>query len=108
MLAAGQADSRLLADFAALAAGHPLRVIDFGAAPAGLGPGQPVRTADIAPAGFGTVQRPDNLRLLARLLLAEPARYRPVSLTRLRLAGGIAVLRLTFTAPSPLGLGRKG
>ena len=32
-LTAGQADSRLLADFAALAAGHPLRIIDFGAAP---------------------------------------------------------------------------
>lgn len=108
VLAAGQADGRLLADFAALAAGHPLRVIDFGAAPAGMSPGQPVRTVDIAPAGFGTVQRPDNLRLLARLLLAEPARYRPASLTRLRLAGGIAVLRLTFTAPSPLGLAPRG
>ncbi len=107
-LAAGEADSRLLADFAALAAGHPLRIIDFGAAPAGLSPGQPLRTADIAPAGFGTVHQPDNLRLLSRLLLAEPARYRPASLTRLRLRGGTAVLRLTFTAPSPLGLGAKG
>ncbi len=107
-LTAGQADSRLLADFAALAAGHPLRIIDFGAAPAGLSPGLPVRTADIAPAGFGTVRQPDNLRLLARLLLAEPARYRPASLTRLRLPGGTAVLRVTFTAPSPLGLGVRG
>jgi hypothetical protein len=107
-LAAGQADGRLLADFAALAAGHPLRVIDFGPGPAGLSPGQPLRTADIAPAGFGTVQRPDNLRLLARLLLAEPARYRPASLTRLRLAGGTVVLRVTFTAPSPLGLAPRG
>lgn len=108
VLAAGQADSRLLADFRALAAGHPLRVIRFGAAPDGLSPGQPVRTADIAPAGFGTVARPDNLRLLARLLLAEPGRYRPASLTRLRLAGGTVVLRLTFQAPSPLGLGARG
>jgi hypothetical protein len=107
-LTAGQPDSRLLADFAALAAGHRLRVIDFGAAPAGLSPGLPLRTADIAPAGFGTVRQPDNLRLLARLLLAEPARYRPASLTRLRLPGGTAVLRLTFTAPSPLGLGARG
>jgi hypothetical protein len=108
VLAAGQADNRLLADFTALAAGHPLRVIRFGIAPDGLSPGQPVRTADIAPAGFGTVARPDNLRLLARLLLAEPARYRPASLTRLRLAGGAVVLRLTFQAPSPLGLGARG
>ena len=54
------------------------------------------------------MQRPDNLRLLARLLLAEPARYRPASLTRLRLAGGTVVLRVTFTAPSPLGLAPKG
>jgi hypothetical protein len=108
VLAAGQADGRLLADLVALAAGHPLRVIDFGTAPAGLSPGQPVRTADIAPAGFGTVHKPDNLRLLARLLLAEPARYRPASLTRLRLAGGTAVLRLTFAAPSPFGLAPKG
>ncbi len=104
-LLAGQADSRLLADFAALAAGHPLRIVGFGAAPAGLSPGLPLRSADIAPAGFGTVQKPDNLRLLARLLLAEPARYRPASLTRERLPGGLAVLHLTFTAPSPLGLG---
>ncbi len=107
-LAAGQPDGRLLADFAALAAGHPLRVIDFGPGPAGLSPGQPLRTADIAPAGFGTARQPDNLRLLARLLLAEPPRYRPASLTRLRLAGGTAVLRVTFTAPSPLGLAPKG
>ena len=107
-LTAGQPDSRLLADFAALAAGHPLRVIDFAAGPAGRSPGLPLRTADIAPAGFGTVRQPDNLRLLARLLLAEPARYRPASLTRLRLPGGTVVLRLTFTAPSPLGLGGKG
>jgi len=107
VLAAGQADSRLLADFRALAAGHPLRVIRFGAAPDGLSPGQPVRTADIAPAGFGTLAKPDNLRLLARLLLAEPGRYRPASLTRLRLAGGTVVLRLTFQAPSPLGLGAR-
>jgi hypothetical protein len=107
-LAAGQPDGRLLADFAALAAGHPLRVIDFGPGPAGLSPGQPLRTVDIAPAGFGTARQPDNLRLLARLLLAEPARYRPASLTRLRLAGGTAVLRVTFTAPSPLGLAPKG
>ena len=106
-LAAGQPDGRLLADFAALAAGHPLRVIDFGPGPAGLSPGQPLRTVDIAPAGFGTARQPDNLRLLARLLLAEPARYRPASLTRLRLAGGTAVLRVTFTAPSPLGLAPK-
>ncbi len=107
-LAAGQPDGRLLADFAALAAGHPLRVIDFGPGPAGLSSGQPLRTVDIAPAGFGTARQPDNLRLLARLLLAEPARYRPASLTRLRLAGGTAVLRVTFTAPSPLGLAPTG
>lgn len=107
-VAAGQPDGRLLADFAALAAGHPLRVIDFGPGPAGLSPGQPLRTVDIAPAGFGTARQPDNLRLLARLLLAEPARYRPASLARLRLAGGTAVLRVTFTAPSPLGLTPRG
>ncbi len=106
-LATGQADGRLLADFAALAARHPLRVIDFGPGPAGLSKGQPLRTADIAPAGFGTAAKPDNLRLLARLLLAEPARYRPASLARLRLAGGTVVLRVTFTAPSPLGLAPK-
>jgi len=99
VLAAGQADSRVLADLAALAAGHPLRVIDFPAAPAGASTGLPLRTADIAPAGFGTARQPDNLRVLARVLLAEPARYRPASVARLRQPGGQAMLRITFLFP---------
>ncbi len=107
-LTAGQADSRLLADFAALAAGHPLRIIDFGAAPAGPEPRAAVAYRRHRAGRLRHRAQPDNLRLLARLLLAEPARYRPASLTRLRLPGGTAVLRVTFTAPSPLGLGVRG
>ncbi len=99
VLAAGQADSRVLADLAALAAGHPLRVVDFPAGPAGASAGLPLRTADIAPAGFGTARQPDNLRVLARALLAEPARYRPASVARLRQPSGQAMLRITFLFP---------
>ena len=69
------------------------------AAQAGASAGLPLRTADIAPAGFGTARQPDNLRVLARALLAEPARYRPASVARLRQPSGQAMLRITFLFP---------
>jgi len=106
-LAAGQVDARLLADLAALAPLHLVWVIDLVAAPGSPSTGMPLRTADIAPDGGGTLRNPNGIHALIRFLRAEPARYRP-SITEFRLPSGRPALRVQFTAPSPLGLLGKG
>ena len=107
-LAAGQVDSRLLTAFAALATMHRVNVVDFPAPAPGATAGMPLRTADIAPAGPGTRQRPNTLASLARYLRDQLSPYRPERLTVVRLASGPPVLRVEYGAPSPLGLLGKG
>jgi hypothetical protein len=106
-LAAGQVDARLLTDLAGLATLHLVRVFDFVAAPGSPSTGVPLRTADIAPDGGGTLRNPNGIHALIRFLRAERALYRP-SITEFRLPSGRPALRVQFTAPSPLGLIRKG
>ncbi len=103
-LANGQVDARLLTVFAALATLHSVRVLGFAAPPAGLSPGLPLRSADIAPAGPGTRARPNSIQSLASFLRAQLTPYRPASVTEVRLPGGGTALRVEFAAPSPLGL----
>jgi hypothetical protein len=103
-LANGQVDARLLTVFAALATLHSVRVLGFAAPPAGISPGQPLRTAYLAPAGRGTAQRANSLHSLASFLHAQLPPYRPASVTEVRLPGASPALRVEFAAPSPLGL----
>jgi hypothetical protein len=102
-LANGLVDARLLTVFAALATLHSVRVLDFAAPPAGLSPGLPLRTADIAPDGPGTRAEPNSIGSLASFLRAQLPPYRPATITEVRLSGRPA-LRIEFAAPSPLGL----
>jgi hypothetical protein len=106
-LAAGQVDARLLTDLAALATLHLVRVVDFVPAPGSPSTGMPLRTADIAPNGGGTLRNPNGIHALIRFLRAQRALYRP-SITEFRLPGGHPALHVEFTAPSPLGLLGKG
>ena len=106
-LAAGQVDARLLTDLAALAPLHLVWVIDFVAAPGSPSTAMPLRTADIAPNGGGTLRNPNGIHALIRFLRAQRARYRP-SITEFRLPSGRPALRVQFTAPSPVGLLGKG
>ncbi len=103
-LAGGQVDAQLLTVFATLAALHPVRVLGFAAAPRGISPGLPLRTAYLAAAGPGTRQRPSSVRALASFLRAQLPPYRPARVTEVRLPGGGSALRVEFAAPTPLGL----
>jgi hypothetical protein len=99
-LAAGQVDARLLSAIAALATPYHVDITGFGAPAAGASPGVPLRSADISPALAG----PGGVDSLKRFLLAQQAVFRPADVTTVRLASGQTVLRVEFTAPSPLGL----
>ena len=103
-LAAGQVDARLLSAIAALATPYHLDITGFGAPAAGASPGVPLRSADIAPAPAGPRPGAVTLDAVKRFLLAQQATFRPADVTTVRLASGQTVLRVEFTAPSPLGL----
>jgi hypothetical protein len=103
-LAAGQVDARLLSAIAALATPYHLDITGFGAPAAGASPGVPLRSADIAPAPAGPGPGAATLDAVKRFLLAQQATFRPADVTTVRLASGQTVLRVEFTAPSPLGL----
>jgi hypothetical protein len=103
-LAAGQVDSRLLTDFAALTTMHTVEVLDFGAPPAGASPGLPRRSAMLAPAPRGLPHQPNTLGSLASYLRAQLSPFRPAQITIVRLASGRPVLSVEYSAPGPLGL----
>jgi hypothetical protein len=104
-LIAGQVDSRLLLAIAALAAKEPVDIIQFG----NIGPGAdadiPLRYADLTE-NDQAAHLADSayVRSIRADLGAVPAGYRPASIATVVLRGGQAVLRIEFTAPSPLGL----
>jgi hypothetical protein len=103
-LAAGQVDARLLSAIAALATLYHVDISGFGAPAAGASPGLPLRSADISPTPADPGGGAAALDSLKRFLLAQQGLFRPADVTTVRLASGQTVLRVEFTAPSPLGL----
>jgi hypothetical protein len=103
-LAAGQVDARLLSAIGTLATLYHVDVTGFGAPAAGASPGVPLRSADISPAPAHRGHDSATLNSVTRFLLAQQAPFRPADVTIVRLTSGQAVLRVEFTAPSPLGL----
>ena len=105
-LADGQVDSRLLITLAAVAARYPVRIVAFGGSAPGASPDIPLRSLDIAGAGkSGSAE----LAPILAFLRAQVPPYRPMLAKLLPPAGGRAVLRINFGAPSPLGLlGTRG
>jgi hypothetical protein len=103
-LAAGQVDARLLSAIGALATPYHVDITGFGAPAAGASPGVPLRWADISPAPAGRGRDAATLDSVKRFLLAQQTPFRPADVTTVRLASGQTVLRVGFTAPSPLGL----
>jgi len=102
-LAAGQVDSRLLLAVASLATAEPINVVQFGNLGPGADPGLPLRFADLATsdqaAHMATAAYVKSVRAALDKLNAQLRPARTVMLP-----GGQAVLRVEFTAPSPLGL----
>jgi hypothetical protein len=104
-LASGQVDARLLTTLATLAALYPVDVARFTGSGANASAGVPLRSADISrAAGVAATRSAASLSSLKAFLLAQRAPYLPAEMDIIRLATGQAVLRVEFTAPSPLGL----
>jgi hypothetical protein len=108
-LVAGRVDSRLMLAIAHLATKEPVDILEFG----NIGPGgdadMPLRYADLAvndPVAHLT--GPAYARSVSTDLATVPAAYRPARTTTVVLPGGKTVLRIEFTAPTPLGLFSQG
>jgi hypothetical protein len=100
---AGQVDTRLLFALSALAAADPIDIVDFGNVATDASADVPLRYADLAEHDPGTAQNPAGyLNSLGSLLRKLPNEWRPAWTKPERLPGGLAVLRVNFSAPSPL------
>ena len=108
-LTAGQVDSRLMAAITALAAKEPVDILEFGNIGPGGDPDMPLRYADLAvndPAAH--LASPAYVQSILTELGTFPAVYRPARTATVVLPGGQTVLRIEFTAPTPLGLFPQG
>jgi hypothetical protein len=94
-LAAGLVDMRVLQALTALSKHQPVSLVDFGNSGPGASPGIPLRFADLSATGQVTARERDYLSGLKGQL-------RPVRTVPVVLPDGQAVLRVKFTAPSPL------
>jgi hypothetical protein len=104
-LIAGQADSRLLLAIAALATKLPVDIVQFGNIGAGADADIPLRYADLAQDDQAAHLSASAYEQSMRADLGTvQAGYRPTSIATVVLPGGQTVLRIEFTAPSPLGL----
>jgi hypothetical protein len=102
-LLAGQVDSRLLLALAALAGHQPIDIVRFGSLGPGASPGVPLLFADLAqnvPAAH--MDPAAYVRAVWAVLSGAVARLRPARAVT-GTAQGQALLRVEFTAPSPLG-----
>ena len=101
-LAKGRVDSRLLATLAALSARHSVRILAFGDANPGAGPGIPLRSADLATADRAAGLSPAAYRRwLVSFLRAQRSEYRATVTVRPAPGGGTMV-RVEFAAPSDM------
>lgn len=102
-LIAGQVDSRLLSALASLAGRQPVDIVRFGNLGQGASPGVPLRFADLAenvPAAH--LDTAAYVSAVWAVLSGADARIRPARAV-LGPVQGQAILRVEFTAPSPLG-----
>jgi hypothetical protein len=116
-LVAGQVDSRLLAALAALAGHQPVDIVQFGSLGPGASPGVPLRFADLAESvPAADMDTAAYMRAVWAVLSGADARIRPAravsgTLQHQAVSGTLqrqAVLRVEFTAPSPLGKSGSG
>lgn len=108
-LAEGEVDGRLLITIAQMAATHPMFIVNFGSPAPGAGPGMPLRQADLGADAHarhhaGRVLSTWYVRSMISFLRAQHGPFRPARVLAMHLPDGVAVLRVEFSAPSPLGL----
>jgi hypothetical protein len=109
-LVTGKVDSRLIVVLTALAAVHPIRILDFGTAFTGASVRIPLRIAYLAQNyAAASMRRSAYLRFLSMQLNRQPGMYRPEVSGLTRDAAGTLAFQIRFPAPSPLGvLGTRG
>ena len=104
-LTAGQVDSRVLLALADLAGQQPISIVQFGDDGPGSSADLPLRFVDLAENVPAAHQTPAAYVKSVRAYLGRAGnKYRPASMTTVVLANGQAVLRVDFSAPSPLGV----
>jgi hypothetical protein len=104
-LSSGQVDSRLVLALADLASRRPITIVQFGTDGPGASAELPLRFVDLAEnvkaAHLGRAAYAKAVReLLAQVMVS----YRPASVTTVVLPDGDPGLRVTVSAPSPLGV----
>ncbi len=103
-LATGQVDSRLMLAIAALAGHQPISILDFGNTGPGVDAELPLRFADLAESDQAShLGSAAYVRSMRSYLSTVNAQDRPAR-TETVLVDGQDVLRVEFTAPSPLGV----
>ncbi len=104
-LMGGQVDSRLLLAIASLAADHPIEIVSFGNIAPDGDPDIPLRVAYLAEDDQAAhLAGPSYVKAMRASLATMNPQFRPASSQTVTFPGGQAVLRVEFTAPSPLGL----
>ena len=99
-LTGGLVDLRLMSALTVLSRHLPVSVVGFGNVGPGVSAGVPLRYADLSPAG-GLTQAGYS-RSVRSALSGLDTSFRPVRTVPVVLPDGQAVLRVEFTAPSPL------
>jgi hypothetical protein len=101
-LLSGEVDPRLPQLLAIMAESHPVSIVDFVQSP-GAGPGSLLRAVDLATVvSKAHLTRPAYLAWMKSLIAAQRAQYLPASVQQVPLPAGQAVLRVGYSAPSPL------
>jgi serine/threonine protein kinase len=102
-LLSGDIDPRLPMLIAAMAAAHPVRIVDFGGQSPGGGPASLLRSMDLATrVSAAHLPAPAYLSWMQSLVNAQHAQYLPAPGKLVTLPAGKTVLRIEFDAPSPL------
>jgi hypothetical protein len=102
-LLSGDIDPRLPMLIAAIAAGHPVRIVGFVDQSPGDGPASLLRSVDLATAGRAAhLTRAAYLGWMRAFIDTQRAQYRPAWSQQVTLRTGQAVLRIGYGAPSPL------
>jgi serine/threonine protein kinase len=102
-LLSGDIDPRLPMLLAAMAASHPVRIVDFVNQSPGGGPASLLRSVDLATADRAAhLTRAAYLGWMQAFIDAQTAQYLPAWVQQVTPRTGQAVLRIGYGAPSPL------
>jgi len=102
-LVSGEIDPRLPALIASITATYPLRIVDFGDQGPGGGPASLLRSMDLAThVSAAHLAASAYVSWIQALVKAQYVEFFTASSKLVKLPGGQTVLRIEFTAPSPL------